>query len=807
MRKLFWLALAGIISAASPIVKAATSATAAPAPSRKDPATAVAPKQTATNEYENIVVSVIVNTRAKGEHFIFLASDGRLFMLPADLDKLTGRKQVWQTIALQDENVVPLATLKGLKAQFNEEKLELALNFPPEFLEESTINLGPKRRQNVQFTNNNSLFLNYRFGQSGNDTGATINMIAGEIGLRLHNWLLESDFIQSSSPTEKLSLRLNSSLTLDRREALQRLVLGDFSAYSGELGGGVNLGGISFSKRFNMDPYLIRQPMANLAGTVSTPSQAEIYVDGIRVRTENLAPGQFRIDQLNYYGGARDIQIVIKDAFGRQEVIAYRYYFTDTLLKTGLHEYSYNIGKLRLNYGVESNNYGPWIASANHRAGITDDLTLGLRGEASAQRANFGPEATVRLGNFGTLAMQTARSNDLDLGGGTASLLRYGYLLNGLNLRAATQRFSDNYLPVSADEKLDRTVRQDLAGIGYGLPWLGNFDISRSTTKTLAGKATQTLSLGYSRPLLNHLNFFARFARTQGTETHNEVFMGLSWFPQANQSAGYTHSQRRESTSEQFQFGQNPPLGEGWGYRLQLERSRSADSVVDTTYPYVQYNGPYGSYSAQYVNQTQSHGGRQGSYEVSAAGALSLIDGKLAWSRPINDSFALVDLSGIPDVRVYQNNQLMGRTDRQGRMLIPNVGAYVDNEISIKDSDIPIEYSLSEKLKYISPMARSGALVSFKAIRIQAITGYLMFLDKGQRLPAEHYEARLSGMGTRTTMPTGKGGEFYLENLAPGSYQGKVTNKDKQTCQFSLTIPESNEMQIEAGVIDCVFIP
>jgi outer membrane usher protein FimD/PapC len=50
--------------------------------------------------------------------------------------------------------------------------------------------------------------------------------------------------------------------------------------------------------------------------------------------------------------------------------------------------------------------------------------------------------------------------------------------------------------------------------------------------------------------------------------------------------------------------------------------------------------------------------------------------------------------------------------------------------------------------------------------------------------------------------PTGKGGEFYLENVPPGTYRALAEIPGK-SCSFDLTVPETDEMIVDLGVLAC----
>ena len=84
-----------------------------------------------------------------------------------------------------------------------------------------------------------------------------------------------------------------------------------------------------------------------------------MFLDGQRVRSESLRPGEFELRDILGYGGARNVQVVLRDSFGRVQQLNYSFYFSDQPSRAGLHEYSYNLGAFRRGFGIESNHYGP----------------------------------------------------------------------------------------------------------------------------------------------------------------------------------------------------------------------------------------------------------------------------------------------------------------------------------------------------------------------------------------------------------------------------------------------------------------
>ena len=766
------------------------------------PASYAEPPKGLDGEVTGIVLAVTLNSEPKGDIFAYLTPEHEVLVRPVDLEAMGVRGAEGEKVEIKGEDYLRLVTVDGVKVHFDERLLVLAIDVPPPLLGRQVVDLGPQRRQNVYRPRDNSAFLNYRVGYTGSDTWADSVNVSTEAGVRAADWLLLSDFSYTDSDTERDTVRLMSSLTRDWRDNLQRLKVGDFFASSGELGSTLNMGGVSFSKLYSIDPYFIRQPVADFTGMLASPSEVDVYLDGIRVRRLNLPPGEFSLENLNYYGGARDVQVVVRDRFGREQVIDYGYYFTETLLKAGLHEYSYNLGQLRQDYGRVSNRYSGWAGSAFHRYGVSDALTLGLRGQAGEEGFNIGPQVLFRLGYFGTASAHVSASRDREEGDGWASQAGYSYQDRGFNARALVRRFSEDYVWVGMLPGATRPKAEASFGLGYGYRAIGNFGLSYSQSSDYGGRERRITTASYSRSLMREFQLFVTLGRVEEETRSHEIFFGLSWYPGRNTTASYTHQDRRGSITDTLQVGKSAPIGEGWGYRASVERQRGDYGDGYLVSPYVQYNGRYGTYTADYLSRSGDGLGDAATYAVSAAGAIGYVDGVLGFSRPIRDSFGLVRVGEIEGVRVYQSNQEIGRTDASGALFVPELGSYLDNHIAIGDKDIPIEYALAEKERFVSPPFRSGSVIHFDVTRIQAFTGFLKVRVDGDVRPAEYYEVTLAGMGKTQTFPTGRGGEFYLENLEPGSYRATLGH-DGKTCGFELAIPESQEMFVDLGEVIC----
>ena len=135
--------------------------------------------------------------------------------------------------------------------------------------------------------------------------------------------------------------------------------------------------------------------------------------------------------------------------------------------------------------------------------------------------------------------------------------------------------------------------------------------------------------------------------------------------------------------------------------------------------------------------------------------------------------------------------------------MLPNLTAYYENNVSIAASSLPMDYALPAEIKKVAPAPRSGAFVDFGVTKTQAFTGKLISLLGPSPKPIEVAEMDVSIDGRSHKLIAGRGGEFYVENLQPGTYKGSVA-VGAERCEFELTIPKSDETFVDLGIVQCL---
>ncbi len=756
---------------------------------------------------ETFYAKVFLNGQEKGEFLVRLLDDGDFLVRTADLDAMGVSVSPGRATEVDGEPHRSLRSLEKLSFAFREKTLSLELTAHPSLLPMRIVDFRPPRQPRVLYPKDSSGFFNYGVTWAGGDPGDAERLdVTGQVGARKGDFLFLSDAAFEKTRADRRLVRLSTNVTRDWREAMRRLVFGDLTASSGALGTGVNLGGIGFSKVYRIDPYFLRYPLAGVGGMVSLPSEAEVYIGGAKIRTEKLSPGQFELRNISSYGGRSDVTVVIKDPFGREQRIGAPFYFTETLLEKGLHEYSYNAGFLRRKFGEESDRYGPAAFSFFHDYGWSDRVTLGGRGEGTRDGANLGPQAIFRIGDAGIVALSLAGSVRRDGRLGAACEATHSFQSGPVGTRISFKGMSGAYA-VAAEEGRDATddVRYEAAaGAEYGTPRLGTFSVDAGYLWRYAGTDRRTVAASYSRNVGWNVSVQGSFRSVREGETVNEVVLGVNYYPGRDLTLAAGFREAGGVRTETVQARKNLPAGEGWGYGASVERVDSSTPTLSSTAvnPSLQYNARFGSYAAEYRGERIDGGGGTGIVRLSAYGGVATVGGAVGFSRPIGDSFGLVTVGGLDGVRVYHNNQEMGRTDGRGRLFLPALGSYYENQISIADKDVPIEYSLREVLKVVSPPLRSGSRIPFEVKRVQAVTGTLGMRRDGEWKPAEYVEVRSPAGGREIAFPTGKRGEFYVEDLGPGFHAVYVEQEGKR-CRFEMRVPATDDMIVDLGRLTC----
>jgi len=726
-----------------------------------------------------------VNGVEKGDAVVVLRGSD-VWMQAADLAK-AGIHAAGHRERSAGEEYVSLASLAPtVTFQLDEEQLELRLTAAPETLPETVLALRGGRPAGMVFSRDLSAFFNYSLTLSNFHHIDT----AGEGGVSFAgDTLLYSNFTRSETAGFVRGL---TTLTLDQPQTRTRWSLGDGVLSSGSLGGTVLFGGVAFQRSFDLDPYFVRFPAVGVAGAVTTPSTADIYVNGTRVRQVALPPGPFELKDLPVTAGGGTTRIVLRDAFGRTQEISNPYYFATFTLARGLADFRYGAGLFRENAATNSFDYGRFGVLASHRYGFTDMFTGGARLEASSSGlVSGGITAAARL-PFGEVELAAAGSWDNGRGGAAGSLA-YSYVgrpvSGGFLVRGLTPYYANLSLQATADRaRLDTAV---FAGgqVGPRVSLTAQFASSQFRDAPRTDRLTLATTVRLSA--LASLIGTATRSRTTAGQHEWEGFAGLGFILGPSTTASVSHTQRAGSDTQRVEVQRSLPAGPGFGFRAYGQRGESEGAGA-----LVQYQNAFGRFEASY-----DHAKGNDATTLTAAGGLAVIGDGVFFSRRLDNSFALVDVPGINGVHVFRDHQEVGSTSTGGKLLVPDLLPYYGNKISIADADIPLDRTIDAVESTVAPPVRGGAVVRFPVRRIQSVSG-LLRVRVGERDVVPAYGTLVvTSDERRWESPLGGRGEFFLEDLPAGQYPATADFREG-SCTLTLAVP-SNGGVIELGTLRC----
>lgn len=730
---------------------------------------------------QRAVLTIRVNTVPKQDATVTLRDDDVLVQR-SDLED-AGLQGFSFNGKGKPDDLIPLASLKpALTFRVDDVSLTLDITVTPEHLSATVLNYGP--HQDVALSKPvKSAFFNYSVSTS-NDTGAAF---AGEFGTRIGGGAFSSTFSASGNR------QYNSTITswiLDSPQSDRRLTIGDVVTTTGDLGGTVAIAGAGYQRYFGLNPNIVKTALPQITGNTLTPSTADIYVNGVLYRHEILPPGQFGFQNLPIGQGPSNTSIVVTDAFGRQQTYTNFFYGSDMLLAKGMSDFSYTAGMLHSQFGQQAAHGA--AAAARYSTGVSDNLTGGGRFEVSAATISAGPAFTFRLPS-GIVGAEAALSRSGSQGG-EAAVLSFQHTDARVNAAISATLESPNYSSLSLLPSQDRSLRNIQVSLSRQFSSRAGITVSYYRQDDRDNGMQSVWQVSHTLTLSDSMQAQVSESLTSGSGQKTfGVQTSLNFIPRRGLAAAVnaTESDGQEQATVQLQRSLDAQTP-SFGYTLSATGGNTGVSGFATA----DYRGQYGNYTA-----TIGNGAGHTSAAANLAGGLAFIDGRIMPTQSINDGYALVD-TGVPHVRVLSNNVVVGSTNAHGYLLVPQLGSYMNNDITLDSSNLPLNYRIDEPSQTIAPGYRSGAVVRFGITQVRPVTGKLLVRTANETIVPAYGILSLGSGATAQQSDIGEDGEFYFDKLPAGVHHA-VVQFHGGSCAFDLTIPQDTQPFVKLGTVVC----
>jgi len=604
-----------------------------------------------------------------------------------------------------------------------------------------------------------------------------------ELGLFNRLGVGTATFLGQSAGEPEEIVRLETAWTRDDPARLASFRLGDGVNRAGSWGRAVRFGGVQWGTQFATQPGFIPYPMPTLAGEAALPSTLDVYVNNVLRLRRDIPSGPFEIPSLPVVTGQGEAQLVVKDLLGRERVISQPYYVSPDLLRRGLEDFSYEAGFVREDYGLRSASYGRFLASLTHRRGLTDRFTGELRAEILSDRQTAGASGLWLFPPLGVASAALAYSHGPD-GGGRLFSLGLQRQAQRWSFALQSQFIGDRFVQLGLPESGSAPRLTHLARISFSPTGGDSLSLSYLRQDSRGGARTEVVSANYNIGVARSV-FLSLFAIDAGEDRTVGLTLTVPFGSRSSASLNYT--QGADGGTATLMAQQNLPEGSGFGYRALTQIG-----ATERTEAGVSWQTGIGTYTAD----ASLFRGETG-YRLGAAGGVAVLGGEAMPSRRITDSFAVVKVGEYPGVRVYAENQPVGRTDSRGIALIPRLRAYQNNTVGIEQADLPIDVEVDTLRLQLTPYRRSGVLASFP---VRASRGALirLVLESRDPVPAG---AVVRIAGGAEEFPVARRGEAFVTGLAPHN-ELVVTWKGRR-CAIRVDIPPDAGPLPELGPFTC----
>ncbi|WP_235424304.1 fimbria/pilus outer membrane usher protein [Citrobacter koseri] len=595
------------------------------------------------------------------------------------------------------------------------------------------------------------------------------------------------------------TLRLDTTWQHDFPDRAFTFSAGDITTSAPEWGRSVRAGGVRLSRNFALTPYQGTAPPAAFAGDAVLPSTVDIYINGIRQSSQKVPPGPFTIQTPPLLSGAGKASMTATDITGQTRTWTFDIYGTSKLLQAGMLDASVESGLVRHARGVKSSDYDSHpLLSGTLRYGLTNTLTPQFHAELtrSLQLSGAGADWLLPVipGVFSTaVLMSNEEAHETGHAWFTGYRLTWSPLTLGAELRTNQASFKD------AASASGSTLPASTASLFLGVSTAaGGLSTGYVRQKDNHGNTAHYQSLGWSVQTVFGGNLNLSYSRQISRDSHDNV-IGLNWSVPAGERLTTTVSSSLRKDDSQLVTGMTyaPEKYGSPGLRLirSNNESRHASYQADVT-----TLTHYGDFAGGFYRTGESSS--ETTSWASANGSMLFLPQGIFPATTTDSAFALVSTRPAASVPVSLENRPMGKTDRDGLLLVGGLNAFQRNLISVDPSDLPAHFIMHKTREETVPQRNAGVAVTF-AVQTDEWIQLTVRDEKGQDIP--------QGAGVRLVSPvpgdavestqSGYGGRVYLPAPAPGSTLFVATTSI--SCNVKLTAMIISEGKTGPFIVTC----
>ena len=720
--------------------------------------------------------------------------------------------------------------IEGANSQFQFDKLKLNISLPQvALLNQVRGYISPDQWDNGI----NGLFLNYNLsGYNNSKTNADSAFLRLDNGLNIGAWQFRHSGSWSyNSHQGKSSTQWNDLNTYAQTIVVplkSQLLIGD-SSTTGEIFDSFGYRGINLSTSDAMYPDSQQGYAPSVRGVAKTNAKVVIKQNGYVVHQLNVAPGPFKIEDLNTASLNGDLVVTIEENDGSVQTFKVPFSTLPILQREDRTKYSVALGEYRSGLRNQDN---PLVAQVTAIHGLNSGITVysGTQLSKNYKSALLGLGAN--LGNYGALSFDVTHANSeladkstskgqsirflyskaLLSSGTTFQLLGYRYSTKGFyTLNDVTNKNMSGFnmgkdqtdLPNIEDYYNLKNAKKGRfqANITHSFGDYGSLFLSgNQQTYWNTDKKDEWVQAGYSNSWKT-LNYSFAVSRNKysGSQLTDTLYtMNLS-FPldrvlaKANftdnpikNSYASVSSTQNSNGNETYMAGVSGTLLKNRNLSYNINQGKVSQQGDIGSFS-VNYNGGYGNLGAGYSYEKDSN---QFTYSASG-GVLAHRDG-ITFGQPLGSTSILVKAPGAKGVNI--ENNIGVKTDWRGYAIVPYANEYRSNRVALDSDSFSNNLEIGNNVETVIPIKGAIARASFDtSIGVRA----LVTMSKADKhLP---YASRVIETNSSTRSMVADDGRVYLTGLPlKGTLQAYWGENTDEKC---ITDYDISQMDLNKSVV------
>lgn len=309
---------------------------------------------------------------------------------------------------------------------------------------------------------------------------------------------VDYSFAASLDPaaTARTLTRLQSSYTQQNGD--ESLRVGDAVSTVGMWGTSVRYGGMQYGTRSETRDDVIDSSKLASSGMAVLPTVADALFASAGGAGTGLSQQSLSVNR-SLPSGGDGWSLAVQDALGHSESVGAPMIARTRLVEQGCSDFSVGLGRVRENYALTSNSYGPMFANTTVTCGAPLGFTVEAHGEYLADEVGaLGFGVARRIGSIGTASLAFAQSNAVSGGSGWMSKVGFEHTNSMFNLMFRSRFQSREFRDIGSMALTDPIMQRDLASVGVNVTEHSSLSVAYATQTTWARERTNLIAVKQS---------------------------------------------------------------------------------------------------------------------------------------------------------------------------------------------------------------------------------------------------------------------------------------------------------------------